>query len=133
MQSRDLFVKGKFTSHSGLELDTKIDCDSFNIREMRAIAHLLNQRIDPFYIPIGIPSGGNALAKCMETYATKDPSKPFLLCDDVYTTGKSMEGMRIEIPNSIGAVIFARYPTPDWITPLFSMTPPFYAGVPAHV
>lgn len=58
------------------------------------------------------------------------PMNLHLIVDDVLTTGGSMEIARhnylVANPGSdvLGAVVFARGPCPDWITPLFRVTPP---------
>ena len=58
-----------------------------------------------------------------------DKDLPILICDDVLSTGNSMDARRKEVVEKnekgttiIGVVVFARGKCPDWITPLFSMS-----------
>lgn len=121
--NKDLIQLGKFSLHSGETSDFKIDCDALNIRELRAIAYLLSKRLPPFKLAVGVPTGGTKIAGCMEKYYSKSPDARILIVDDVYTTGASMNQLRAEIPEAMGAVIFARNNPPEWITPLFVMSP----------
>jgi adenine/guanine phosphoribosyltransferase-like PRPP-binding protein len=47
-------------------------------------------------------------------------SDRLLIVDDVWTTGGSMEEHRAG-RDAIGAVLFARGPVADWVTPLFTL------------
>lgn len=120
MQS-DLFIKQDFISHSGLSLPFKIDCDALSDTDMETIAFMFTEILDPFSRVYGIATGGTRLRTALEPYQTMDNKDPFLIVDDVFTTGASMEEARGNNPKLpvIGAVIFARAQTPDWITPLF--------------
>lgn len=68
---------------------------------------------------VGIPRGGLALAKALESYKVPYLPYPRLVVDDVLTTGASMREFMKE--DDIGLVIFARGPIPENITALFSM------------
>lgn len=111
---------GRFKLHSGEESDFKIDVDAFDDESIAAAAFLLAKRVPSFSTTYGIPAGGLRLADAMRPYATYGP---VLICDDVYTTGRSMEQTRESFSprGAVGAVIFARNPVPSWISTLFVM------------
>jgi len=87
----DLFQSVEFTSHSGLDLNWKIEMDALNANEWNTIAKMIVEYSSPFSEAIGIPSGGVKLAELLNEYATKDPAHPICIVDDVLTTGKSFE------------------------------------------
>lgn len=115
-----LFVDGEFISHSGLLLPFKIDCDALTDTDLGTLAVVIWRRIVRFKAVHGVPRGGLRLASMLAQYATASTLAPDLIVDDVLTTGASMESMREALgPNTIGVVIFARGPVPEWIVPLF--------------
>lgn len=117
-----LFVDGEFTAHSGETLPFKIDCDALTDGDIQTLAAEIDRRCVLFRDVHGIPRGGQRIAEALDQYCTGSPLDPLLIVDDVLTTGQSMEEARARFgPNTIGAVIFARGPCPDWITPLFVM------------
>jgi hypothetical protein len=118
-----LFNLGDFKLHSGGVSRWKIDCDALTADDWAALALMLAERLPPFGWPLGVPRGGLPLARALERYATPGHAAA-LIVDDVCSTGASMEAFRRQIrkPN-FGAVVFSRGPTPDWVTPLFRMTP----------
>jgi len=116
-----LFQCKKFTSHSGLELDFKIDCDYLSNDDIRCIAKLIAKK-SRFGHVYGIPRGGTRLAEALEPYS--DPhSNTLLIVDDVLTTGGSMEEARAWFDNGYwdikGWVIFARKRPPKWVNAVF--------------
>lgn len=120
-----LFKLKKFTSHSGLFLNWKIDCDALSYKDWKTLAKIISDKY-PFKNVYGIPRGGVKLARALQPYI--DHSSPFILIvDDVLTTGNSMERMRHQhvditpIKNIIGVVVFARHKPADWIKPLFTL------------
>jgi len=113
----NLFSKGDFRLHSGIESDWKIDCDALTDEDIKTIAYLFSKVLPPFGPVEGIPRGGLRLAAALREYSKSSDYKT-LICDDVYTTGLSMEKRRGD-RETMGAVIFARQPTPLWIRPLF--------------
>ncbi len=116
-----LFLQGVFALHGGSMSSFKIDCDGMSDDDIAAAARALSQRLPAFGDTIGVPRGGRRLAEAMREYAT---TGPLLICDDVLTTGGSMEAMRRNEPSTtLGCVLFARGACPRWITPLFTMTP----------
>ena len=115
----NLFKQGEFISHSGLMLADKIDCDALSNDDWNALADWFYVHIpSSFSKVVGVPTGGLKLAKALEPYAKEGAG--VLICDDVLTTGKSMEEMRQKYPGAIGVVVFARTRNvPDWITARF--------------
>lgn len=116
-----LFQLGDFRLHSGATSGYKIECDALTAEDIETLAWLTAQRIGRFGRVEGVPRGGVRLAEALEQYSMLDDD-PLLIVDDVWTTGGSMEAHR-NGREAIGAVIFARNPVADWVTPLFVMTP----------
>ena len=124
MKLKSLFKYGSFTTHSGLTLDWKIDCDCLSDEDIYTISmasHALLQRIGyPTSKFIGIPRGGVRLANKMQSLFGKDDDSPPLIIDDVLTTGTSMKEVMSQHHGSKGLVIFARSPVPIDVVALFS-------------
>ena len=126
----DLFQKKTFTSHSGLELNWKIECDAISDAEWDCFATMImDYQKQPFSKVEGIPRGGLKLAERLQPYATGDRRHQVMIVDDVYTTGGSFkEYVSTNYPNwlmSMGIkwVLFARKPIPriENINALFTM------------
>lgn len=119
-----LFKYGNFTTHSGLNLDWKIDCDALTDDDIYCIAmasySLLEQINYPRTSFVGIPSGGVRLANKMQELFGKESNEPSTIVDDVLTTGNSMKEVMSRYEGSKGLVIFARAPTPINVVSLFS-------------
>lgn len=111
-----MFEKKDFTSHAGLSLSWKIECDDLTDNDLDTLAHLVAQQFI-FSSVYGIPRGGTRFAAALQKYVSS--VGPRLLVDDVFTSGKSMadEYQR----DDIGVVIFSRgvVPLPKWITAIF--------------
>lgn len=118
----NLFAKKVLKLSSGQQSDFKIECDALTDEDWDCLAYLISKKLK-FSLVIGIPSGGLRLANELDKYVTDDPGLPLLICDDVLTTGSSMENFKdiFSHRNVIGVVVFARGKCPDWITPLFQM------------
>lgn len=120
----NLFQTGIFTLNSGQVSTFKIDCDALTKEDIYTIALQFTLLLPQFGVVKGIPRGGLRLADAMKSFITPG-HKNWLFVDDVFTTGASMRNYReasmVPYADIIGAVIFARYKTPDWITPLFRM------------
>tara|TARA_B100000131_G_C18000541_1_gene566314 strand:- start:74 stop:502 length:429 start_codon:yes stop_codon:yes gene_type:complete len=87
----NLFQIGDFTSHAGLPLKWKIECDALTWDDWVCLAQMMIER-EGFNCrgAFGIPRGGDSLANALNLhYATKDPKDPIWIVDDVYTTGRS--------------------------------------------
>jgi hypoxanthine phosphoribosyltransferase len=123
-----LIQLGTFTSHSGIELDWKIDCDALTDDDINALAAIVSRQLI-FNRVISIPRGGDRLAKALKSYIspvynrwalTSKSVCTTLIVDDVLTTGKSMElALSKEDKDARGLVIFARS-RPNWrVYPIF--------------
>lgn len=123
-----LFQRGSFTLHSGQVSNYKIDADYLTDEDIETVALMLKDRLPPFGAVEGVPRGGLRLAAVMQHFVTPFErqgvrgARNLLIVDDVFTTGASMEEYR-NGRHTLGAVIFARSGTPDWITPLFRLEP----------
>lgn len=122
-----LFQTGEFTLHSGQKTNFKIDCDALSDSDIASIARMLVDRLAPFGEVEGVPRGGLRLAAELEKYRSSSVkrkgwygAKSLLIVDDVCSSGGSLEVHR-DSREAMGAVIFARGPWPEWVTPLFVM------------
>jgi hypothetical protein len=121
-----LFQLGEFRLHSGGVSGWKICCEALTDNDWKALALMLAERLPPFGVVTGVYRGGLKLAEALGRH--RNPSVPrALVVDDVLTTGASMGGAAPAVAarypgyDVAGAVVFARGPVPDWITPLFRM------------
>lgn len=131
----NLFQLGTFTLASGQVAPFKIECDALTDDDLDCLSELLVKRLPRFSVVTGVPRGGILIADRLKKYATRNPDDPILVVDDVYTTGGSIHrhveavwGMvdeRFINTRIIGGVFFARTQPPNWITPLFVMTPEY--------
>lgn len=113
-----MFRKHVFKSHSGLELNWKIECDDLTQEDIDTLAFIISNKFK-FGSVYGIPNGGIRMAKALDKYSLSG-SFSRLLVDDVLTTGGSMEKEYKE--GDIGVVIFSRGKCPSWITPIFQLS-----------
>ena len=125
----NLFVEGDFVGHSGGELHWKIECDALSDADWKCLARMISEiETRPFQSAIGIPRGGVKLGMYLNEYSTQNPKHPYLICDDVLTTGGSMVEFRDKYfrkSDSFGWVIWSRgtFDTSiDWIKPLFTLS-----------
>lgn len=117
-----LFREGEFTSHSGLFLPWKVDCDAFTDEDWEWCAKRIFTAC--FYSEVeGVPTGGLKLAETLRPFAWRPEEwgHQLLIVDDVLTTGKSMEEQRAG-RDAIGFVVFARGPCPSWVRALWTYT-----------
>ena len=126
VREKHLFVEEDFIGHSGGELHWKIECDAITSPEWRCIARMIFEKERrPFQAAIGIPRGGVELGRWLNEYSTQNPEHPYLICDDVLTTGGSMDEYKEEHfkgKESFGWVVFARKQPPQpWVKALFQM------------
>lgn len=133
-----LFQLGKFTSHSGLDLDWKIDCDALTGGDWDCLTKLAIEMINrrgwnPSRV-IGVPRGGLHFADCIrERLLFRNDINPntgeLLVVDDVYTTGNSIASTANAYLNQVeplnvvhGIVIFARGKVKErWVESLFEV------------
>ena len=123
-----LFQEEDFIGHSGGQLHWKIEMDALEDAEWKCIARMIMEiETRPFCSAIGIPRGGLKLSMHLNDYSTQDENDPYLICDDVLTTGGSMnyfvdQYFRNRKPQGyFGWVVFARTQPAEWIKPLFQM------------
>ena len=120
-----LFQQQDFIGHSGKPLTWKIECDAIQDVEWATLAHMIQElERRPFGEVVGIPRGGLKLSGYLNEYSTQNPKDPYLIVDDVLTTGGSMEEFKEEHfkdKKTVGWVVFARRKPADWINALFQM------------
>jgi len=123
-----LFQEQDFVGHSGDPLTWKIECDALFPSEWKCIAKMIIEcETRPFRAAVGIPRGGLELSRWLNEYSTQNDSDPYLICDDVLTTGGSMNDFtdqyfRNREPHDyFGWVVFARTQPQEWIKTLFLM------------
>ena len=125
----NIFQQVDFKSHAGLDLSWKIECDGVSKKEWKCLAEMImDYEKRPFQSAIGIPRGGVMLGSYLNEYSTQNPDDPYLIVDDVLTTGGSMEDFRTSYfrnrdtkTGSFGWVVFARGFPPQWCRALFQM------------
>lgn len=115
-----MFNLGKFTSHAGLNLDWKIECDDLTEADWECLAFMASKILPAFGHVEGIPTGGLKFASALQPYATYEGQGTVLIADDVYTTGKSMREA-VKYREVIGVVAFARAKPEYWIYPIFQL------------
>ena len=120
-----LFIEEDFTGHSCGQLHWKIEMDALDGAEWKCIARMIMEHeTRPFQAAIGIPRGGLTLSTYLNEYSTQNPEDPYLIVDDVLTTGGSMDEFKEEHfkdKKVVGWVVFARRKPADWINALFQM------------
>ena len=130
VRENHLFVEEDFIGHSGGQLHWKIECDAITSPEWKCIARMIMEyEKRPFQAAIGIPRGGVELGRWLNEYSTQNPDDPYLICDDVLTTGGSFDEFvdsyfrnRNPVVGYFGWCVFARdKPRQDWIQSLFQM------------
>ena len=123
----DLFQSIDFKSHSGLDLNWRIECDALSDDEWFTISRMIMELTPPFQQALGIPEGGVKLGDLLNEHATGNEKDPICIVDDVLTTGESMEYFVSQYRRNhrpfmvIGWVVFARVRTPSWVQALFQM------------
>lgn len=120
----NLFQSGEFKLASGAKSDFKIEMDALTENDWATLALIaVAYVLPPFYAVHGVPRGGTPFADALQKYVS--PKGGYrVICDDVLTTGESMEKYRDTlVPKAPlgdhGIVVFARGKPPWWVTPLF--------------
>lgn len=129
-----LFQYGRLTSHSGLQLRWKLECDHWTDEDLEGMAHLLLETLTFGPAIVAVPSderpprnpAGPRLARILRGLPAPRADGPPLVLDDVLTTGASMEETRAAVMRNrtgacVGFVILARGPCPDWVHPLMTV------------
>lgn len=118
-----LFKTGSFFLHSGGRSDWLIEAKELTELDWAGLAQIAVSELNlpPFSWIWGVPDGGNGLTSAMKEFQGNEG--PTLICDDVYTTGASMEAARWRcIGEPIGLVAFSRArKVPDWITVIWQL------------
>lgn len=117
-----LFQLGKFTLSSGQKSDIKIECDSLTLDDWEGLGYLAWKILYcNFSKIIGVPTGGEKFANSLNKY--RSPIGPVLICDDVLTTGRSMQKYKEIYPDAIGIVAFSRtQKLESWIKVIWTYT-----------
>ena len=127
--SHHLFQYGKFSLSSRRQSRLKLECNALTSADLDTCALLLQYILPAFDFAVGVSTGGDALAYRMQAFQTVETLNPrqILIIDDVFTTGASIckerDKLKKKGPTAVifGAVIFARAPTPAWVTALFTL------------
>ena len=123
--SANLFESGEFTSHAGLKLNWKLECDAIKPEEWHVLAKIIKEyEHQPWQKAVGIPTGGWALGNALDKYSTGNPNDPILIADDVYTTGTSFKEFVQASYSDVATIqwcVFARQPTIGKVKALFTM------------
>lgn len=109
----DLFQQQKFTSHAGIPMTWKIEMDAISDKEWDCLAAMImDYQKGPFSKVVGIPRGGIKLQNALRKYSEWEQKHPWLVVDDVYTTGTSFREFCTtkETMFAYKWVIFARKP-----------------------
>lgn len=123
-----IFKTGDFISHSGLALRWKIDCEGLTAQDWDWLAQVIAQRFN-FGGVTGVPRGGLELEARLKPHAMPG-IKNYLIVDDVYTTGASLQKAREQLVGQqttprfyFGIVAFARFPIApvdkQWVRAVF--------------
>ncbi len=118
-----LFLDEPFVSAAGLQLPWKIECDALTYSDWETLAKIVAKSFR-FKSVEGVPDGGLLFADALDRYV-KHTALARLIVDDVLTTGKSMNELKLKYSNDIviGVVVFAR--TKDvltWVTPIWNLS-----------
>lgn len=111
-----LFELKSFGGAAGIRLPWKIECDALTDEDWETIAAIAAPKLPPFRTTVGVPTGGHKLAIALDRYSSNDG--PYLIVDDVWTTGKSMRAIVGSLTGGLhwnGFVAFARGPLPPYV------------------
>lgn len=128
-----LFMQKRFQMHSGGFSDFKLECDGLTTQDWETLAFLISRKYT-FGGVYGIPTGAVPFQKALEKYVTEG-DKTFLLVDDVFTTGGSMNEALEQIKEDVyakgfekiqGMVVFSRGQLFDWVDTVFHLDERFW-------
>lgn len=112
-----------FTLHSGGSSKFKLEADVLTRPAVEAAAQWLLPTLGAFGSVEFVPSQSNDVPQWLADAFLPhvvEGSRTVLICDDVLTTGASMEAKRAH-RLGVGAVVFARGPAPHWIHALLHL------------
>lgn len=137
MSNSSLFNTGAFELSSGESSFFKIDCDALTDNDILSLAemfvrNIVNSNNARYRMIIPVPGGGLRFAEAISSFLSPEPHDtdlPYLLVDDVWTTGQTMMKYKQKIEHyggSVeGVVIFSRDPhitsESPWVMPMFVM------------
>jgi hypothetical protein len=124
----NLFQLGNFTSNSGRALDWKVECDALTADDWECLAAMAAPLLPKFGVTDWVMTSGGMLGHALKKYQKLGANR-IVICDDVLTTGGSIERRRqfclveagFEADRIIGLVAFARGDWPSWVTPIFAL------------
>jgi len=122
----NLFQNGDFILSSKTKSTWKIDCDALSEDDWLTLSIMAHNIIGNFSLAIGVPVGGCHFAKKLNNFCTHEGS--ILICEDVLTTGESMERIKYQLCKSVpeskvkGITVFARGTPPLWVKTIFQFT-----------
>lgn len=120
----NLFQKQDIVLNSGQASDFKIECDALAYMDLKCLCYLISKKLK-FKRVVGVPTGGIRIQHELAQYCIDDESLPLLICDDVLTTGGSMNRLKSELEstesNIIGVVLFSRGKCPAWVESVLSL------------
>jgi len=123
-----MFKFKPFKSHAGKPLSWKIECDTLSQEDIDCLADLIcmtHSYRDVEHPPTKSANLINLVGK-LSLHKTSDGDYDYLIVDDVFTTGKTMNEIYEHLhtkhdKKTKGVVIFARSECPHWITPIFQL------------
>lgn len=116
-----LFQLGDFVLHSGKLSRFKIDCESLKPEDWEMLAWMAANILPRFSTVEPVPKGGIPFAEALMKYRSSD-THALLICEDVITTGASMDRVR-NGRDAFGVCVFARgVRCPKWVKPLFFLS-----------
>lgn len=118
------YVPDPFRLHSGGLSNFKLECDALSEEDCRAAALWMRPSLGSFGSVEAVPSTSKVPGWLADEFHQfiQPTAKTVLICDDVLTTGASMDPQRAG-RLAVGAVIFARGVPAPWVHPLLSLNP----------
>jgi orotate phosphoribosyltransferase len=108
-----LFQSGDFFLTSGGRSSFKIECNALTPDDWDTLARMIADRAPRYIEVVGVPRGGEKLAKALERLpiaGAYHSTCERLVVDDVWTTGASI--LKLMRTGDFGFVVFARSPIP---------------------
>lgn len=120
-----MFKTGDFTLKSGEKSSWKIDCDALSVEDWDALAQMALPFVQPFNAVYDCGGASMQFAAALIPFISKSGAP--LVVDDVFTSGATMEAVRINVvPKELdgpmgckGVVVFARHKPLPWVRAMF--------------